>query len=493
MKNKIQAENNVFVIPATKPSLWSEGNLRTRMNIKVGAYCRVSTDNEEQHSSYTKQKQYYESLIQNREGWHFAGIYADEAITGTSRIKRTEFNRMIDDAVNGKLDYIVTKSISRFARNTVDTLECVRRLRLLTPPVGVYFEKENIDTLDTVGELFLTILSAMAQDESRSIGDNVRWSIQKNFSQGKPTINLNRMLGYDMGKNGEWLINEKQAETVRIIFKKYICGLSAYRIAKSLNEKKLLTVNNKKWNSGQVLDIIKNEKYVGDLEMQKNITVDMLSHKVKKNTGEAPRYYIKNHHAPVIDRATWELAQEIYNNKLFSDKQIGSPFKNIRCICSPDNGNNFMRSHYNSKKYGHYPVWKCKYSAKSSEKKCTNCSNKLIYEYALKHSFMEMLYNIKNDLSQHGENADIINEFNKLQKNEIHEKHFEYFLECINSLPDLSAKNSEPFFPELDEDIYHQFIVYTMICGDRAEYYTSFGVKLVSCGNLRSIKSYLST
>ena len=215
---EVKAGANVSVIPATKRSVRSGAVLKTIKELRVAAYCRVSTGNDEQQSSYIKQKEYYTKLITSKEGWQFAGIYADEAITGTSRAHRKEFNRMIDDAVAGKIDYIVTKSISRFARNTVDTLECVRQLRQLSPPVGIFFEKENIDTLDSTGELFLTILSAMAQDESRSIGDNVRWSIQKNFQQGKPTINLERMLGYDLGEDGSWMINEQQSETVKEIY-----------------------------------------------------------------------------------------------------------------------------------------------------------------------------------------------------------------------------------------------------------------------------------
>lgn len=150
----------------------------------MAAYCRVSTGDESQQTSYTTQRRFYTELIDGKPGWTLAGIYADEAISGTSRVKRKQFNIMMEDALAGRIDYIVTKSISRFARNTVDTLNCVRQLRQLSPPVGIYFEKENIDTLDATGELILTILSALAQDESRSISDNIRWSIQKKFQRG---------------------------------------------------------------------------------------------------------------------------------------------------------------------------------------------------------------------------------------------------------------------------------------------------------------------
>ena len=190
--------NNVQVIPATKRRVSAGGQLKKAKDIRVAAYGRVSTDELAQQTSYEGQKSYYTKLINEKEGWTFAGMYADEAISGTNRNHRTEFNQMMQDALDGKIDYIITKSISRFARNTIDSLTCTRELRQLKPPVGIYFEKENIDTLDAKGELILTILSALAQDESRSISDNIRWSIQKKFQSGVPHINLKRMLGYEL-------------------------------------------------------------------------------------------------------------------------------------------------------------------------------------------------------------------------------------------------------------------------------------------------------
>ena len=182
----------VNVIPATKRSVESGGQIKKQRSLRVAAYCRVSTGDESQQTSYTTQRKFYTELITGKPGWTLAGIYADEAISGTSRAKRKQFNIMMEDAMAGRIDYIVTKSISRFARNTVDTLNCVRQLRQLSPPVGIYFEKENIDTLDATGELILTILSALAQDESRSISDNIRWSIQKKFQRGEAIVNLDR-------------------------------------------------------------------------------------------------------------------------------------------------------------------------------------------------------------------------------------------------------------------------------------------------------------
>lgn len=395
-------QQRVEVIPATKRSVQNGGQLKKQVNIRVAAYCRVSTGDESQQTSYTTQKAFYTSLITNKPGWKFAGIYADEAKSGTSREHREDFNRMMNDALDGKLDYIVTKSISRFARNTVDTLNCVRQLRQQNPPVGVYFEKENIDTLDATGELILTILSALAQDESRSISDNIRWSIQKNFQAGKPKIDLNRMLGYDKGENGEWVINPEQAEIVRYIFERYVCGQTANRIAKELNELGKTTVNGKKWTASSVLIVLRNEKYVGDVEMQKTITKDFLTHRSTINKGEAPRYYVENHHVGIIDRSTWDKVQAMLYEKppkpgdsspakKKKRPYTGSPFGNLVCGAILEHGKDagrpcgdgFFRVTYTGvangytderslaatggntdiylEKYAYsYPVWRCK-------------------------------------------------------------------------------------------------------------------------------------
>ena len=226
---------NVTLIPATRPFASTEGREISVRRMRVAAYCRVSTGEDSQQISYATQKEFYTRLIQEREEWEFAGIYADEALSGTSRSKRVRFNEMMEDAAKGKLDYIITKSISRFARNTLDTLNCVRQLRRMDPPVGIYFEKENIDTLDAKGELILTILSALAQEESRSISENIRWTFQKNFQEGKPHVNLRRMLGYDFGPEGSWVIVEEQAQIVQYIFGHYLHGKSGRHIARELN------------------------------------------------------------------------------------------------------------------------------------------------------------------------------------------------------------------------------------------------------------------
>lgn len=316
---------SVSVIPATKRSVMNKAQLKQQTNIRVAAYCRVSTGDESQQTSYTNQKAFYSGLIHSKPGWTFAGLYADEGLSGTTTAHRDQFNQMIEDAKNGKIDYIVTKSISRFARNTVTTLSCARELRQQNPPVGIYFEKENIDTLDATGELFLTIMSAMAQDESRSISDNIRWSFQKKFQAGIPQVNLTRMLGYDKGPNGEWVINEEQAALVRRIFKCYVMGESANKIATDLNDEGTLTPAGKKWSAGSIINILKNEKYVGDLEMQKTLTKDFLTHRSMKNKGEAPKYYVENHHTPIIDRLTWDKVQASMNRRKGRREALGLP------------------------------------------------------------------------------------------------------------------------------------------------------------------------
>lgn len=434
----------VAVIPATKRFVQNGGQLRQQDNIRVAAYCRVSTGDESQQTSYTKQKEFYTMLIQRRQGWRFAGIYADEAISGTSRARRVEFNRMMDDALEGKLDYIVTKSISRFARNTVDTLNCVRQLQQQNPPVGIYFEKENIDTLDAKGELILTILSALAQDESRSISDNIRWTFQKKFQEGKPQLNLKRMLGYDKGNDGRWVINPSQAEIVRYIFERFLYGCSANKIAKELNEMGRYTVNGKKWRSDGVFTVLKNEKYVGDLEMQKTVTKDFLSHRSVINTGEAPKYYVRDHHIPIIDRMTWERVQAILLERGYKSarKEEGqavpvrrkgphkSPFARLRCgamVNGNECGEGFVRITYTRKAANYsdersfaawdggemytelyafaYPVWKCKCKIKKHMGKQCGCSSALLYECAVEQSFMEMLYALKLDWEHNGEGS----------------------------------------------------------------------------------------
>ncbi|SPF53422.1 Site-specific recombinase, DNA invertase Pin [Candidatus Desulfosporosinus infrequens] len=275
--------------------------------LKVCAYVRVSTDQAEQKNSFTAQVEHYTSYIKNNQNWNFAGIYADEALSGKKAAKRPGFQRMVKDAENKKFDLIITKSISRFARNTADCLETVRQLKSIG--VGIYFEKENINTLNAESELMLSILSSVAEEELNSISQNMHWAYQRRFKQGKVMINTKRFLGYDKDRNGNLIINEEQAAIVRRIFKHYLSGLGISLIAKGLKADGIRNISgNVKWASSAIRDIIKNEKYVGDMLLQKTITKDF---KKKRNRGEVPMYYVKDSHPAIVSRVDFEKAQEL--------------------------------------------------------------------------------------------------------------------------------------------------------------------------------------
>ena len=298
---------NITVIPAkTNRSSLAE-NLEPKKK-RVAAYCRVSTDQEEQLSSYEAQVNYYTNYIENHPDYECAGIYADEGISGTSTKKREQFNRMIEDCKAGKIDMIITKSISRFARNTLDCLNFVRLLKDLG--IGVMFEKENIFTLDSKGEVLLSILSSLAQDESRSISENSTWGIRRRFEQGRLFINTTKFLGYDKDKNGNLVINEKQAKIVRRIYKEFLDGKGANRIARDLEKDRVPNWHGKaKWYENSIRGILTNEKYKGDALLQKTYTVDFLNKKREENTGQVPRYYVEDSHPAIIDQEMWEAVQ----------------------------------------------------------------------------------------------------------------------------------------------------------------------------------------
>ncbi|GIW57293.1 MAG: hypothetical protein KatS3mg083_238 [Candidatus Dojkabacteria bacterium] len=243
------------------------------MQTKNSIYCRISTDQLEQLSSYEAQVNYYTNYINGHPDYECAGIYADEGISGTNTKKREQFNKMIEDCKAGKIDMIITKSISRFARNTLDTLNYVRQLKELG--IGVIFEKENINTLDSKGEVLLTILSSLAQDESRSISENSTWGIRRRFEQGKLHINYTKFLGYDKDEEGNLVINEKQAKIVRRIYKDYLDGKGPNRIDRELEEEGVPNWNGKpKWYESSIRKILSNEKYKGDELLQKTYTVN---------------------------------------------------------------------------------------------------------------------------------------------------------------------------------------------------------------------------
>ena len=248
----------VTKIPATV-SRYTATPIQTRVRRKVAAYARVSTDHEDQLNSYEAQCDYYTTYIQANDEWEFAGVYSDEGISGTSTRRRDGFNRMVEDALAGRIGLILTKSVSRFARNTVDSLTTIRKLK--EHGTEVYFEKENIWTFDSKGELLLTIMSSLAQEESRSISLNVTWGQRKRFADGKATAPFSVFLGYDRGENGEFVINPEQAEIVKIIYGEFLKGFSFKAIARKLTEMGIKSPKGKDvWNESTVKSILTNEK-----------------------------------------------------------------------------------------------------------------------------------------------------------------------------------------------------------------------------------------
>ncbi|WMJ87808.1 recombinase family protein [Anaerocolumna sp. MB42-C2] len=297
----------VTTIPATISRVTAQpiGKPKKR---RVAGYARVSTELEEQQTSYSAQMDYYLNYIKSRDDWEFAGMYSDEGISATNTKRREGFKQMIEDALAGKIDLIITKSVSRFARNTVDSLTTVRKLK--EQGVEIYFEKENIWTLDAKGELLITIMSSLAQEESRSISENTTWGQRKRFADGRACVAYKRFLGYDRGPKGGFVINLEQAKTVKLIYKMFLSGLSYHSIAKQLMSMGIRSPGGKdKWYQKTVNSILTNEKYKGDALLQKSYTVDFLQKKTKKNEGEIPQYYVEGNHEAIIPPETFDLVQ----------------------------------------------------------------------------------------------------------------------------------------------------------------------------------------
>lgn len=282
---------------------------KERTLLRVAAYCRVSTEEEEQKGSFETQCSYYTEKIQSHDGWTLAGIFADDGISGVHTKKRDDFLAMIEQCKKGKIDLILTKSISRFARNTLDSIQYVRELK--KQGISVIFEKENINTGTMTSEMILTVLSAFAQAESESISQNVARGKRMGYRQGKFSFPYSCMIGYRKGPDGNPQIIPEQAETVRLIYNDYLAGDSLVKIAENLDARGIPTPKNKgKWSSQTVMRILQNEKYAGHVLLQKTYTADLLSGTIKKNNGELPQYYIENNHTPIVSQEMFLLVQE---------------------------------------------------------------------------------------------------------------------------------------------------------------------------------------
>lgn len=318
------SEDILDVIPA-KPR---EDFYKPETIKRVAVYARVSTDDANQTSSYELQKNHYEDMVRRKENWQLVDIYADEGISGTSLQHRDSFIRMINDCKAGKIDIIVTKSVSRFARNIMDCIGYVRQLKAADPPVGVFFETENIFTLDENSEMSLSFIATLAQEESHSKSEIMNASIEMRFRRG--IFLTPPLLGYDKDENGDLVINEEEAKTVRLIFFSYLYGYSAQKIADALTELERLTKRgNEVWSAGSVLQILTNERYCGDVLARKTFTPNYLNHKSKKNKHDRNQYRQQDHHEAIISRDDYFAVQKMIRNAKYGNKGY---FPEIRVI-----------------------------------------------------------------------------------------------------------------------------------------------------------------
>lgn len=380
------------------------------MKIKVGAYCRVSTEKDDQVNSLESQKSYFMSYIKNNPQWEFVDIYADEGISGTQVKNRIEFQRMIEDARNKKLDLILTKEISRFARNTLDSIEYTRMLKKWG--IGVIFINDNINTLDGDGELRLTIMAGIAQDESRRTSERVKWGQKRMMERG--VVFGTELLGYNLHK-GVLTINEEEAEIVRLIFYKYtIEGKGTHVIARELYEANIKSKRQRsRWSNTVILKILRNEKYVGDLLQKKTITPDYLDHKKKYNNGEEEFVYIKNHHTPIIDRELWDKTQMELQRRAIAKKNKTKYSNRYWCsgklICG-ECGSKFVCKSKKLKDGTIYKAWLCiqsktfgksKIDANGNQIGCDNRSiNHIALEKVVNYVLQSINYNREQIISE---------------------------------------------------------------------------------------------
>lgn len=327
---------------------------------------------------------YYTNYINGRDDWEFVSVYADEGITGCNTKKRAGFNKMVEDALAGRIDLIITKSVSRFARNTVDSLTTIRRLK--ESGVECYFEKENIWTFDGKGELLLTIMSSLAQEESRSISENCTWGQRKRFADGKVTVPFKRFLGYDKGEDGNLVVNEEQAKTVRRIYGLFLQGRSPYAIAKILMADGIPSPGGKKsWSGSTVKSILTNEKYKGDALLQKVYTVDFLSKKKKVNEGEVPQYYVENNHQAIISPQEFDAVQKqmaVRHPGKNRQSCVGIFSSKIKC---GDCGSWYGSKVWHSTSKYRKTIWQCNHKFDGGEK----CTTPHLGEETIKELFVK--------------------------------------------------------------------------------------------------------
>lgn len=377
--------------------------------LRVAAYCRVSTDDEDQIKSYDSMVRYYTDLIKNNKDWVFAGVFADKAITGTKTDKREDFQRLIQECLSGNIDMVIAKSIPRFARNTLDTLKYVRMLKERN--IAVYFEVEKINTLKD-GEFLMTILSSVAQQEVENTSAYVKKGLKMKMKRGE-LVGFQGCLGYDYDVITKSLsINEEGAKTVRYIFDRYVAGAGSTMIARELNEQGITTIKGNDWTSSSVMGIVNNEKYKGDILLGKTFTVDPISKRRLENLGEEDRFYIRNHHEPIVSEETFARAQEIRERRNGGRKKNVIPGKRekfsrqyafscmLECgFC----GGNLSRRRWHSRSIYKKTIWQCAKSTKDGKRFCPD--SKGIPEQVIEEAFIESYRMLCAD------NKDVLEEF----------------------------------------------------------------------------------
>lgn len=397
----------VEIIKANNP-FDDSAKVRKLDRLRVAAYCRVSTDDEDQIKSYNSMVRYYTDLIKNNKQWVFAGVYADRAITGTKTDKREEFQRLIQDCMSGKIDMVIAKSIPRFARNTLDTLKYVRMLKERN--IAVYFEVEKINTLKD-GEFLMTILSSVAQQEVENTSAYVKKGLKMKMKRGE-LVGFQGCLGYDYDVVTKSIsINEEGAKVVRYIFDRYVAGAGSTMIARELNEQGIMTIRGNPWTSSSVMGIVNNEKYKGDILLGKTFTVDPLSKRRLENLGEEDRFYIRDHHEPIISEETFARAQEIRNRRN-GNRKSATPGKREKfsrqyafsCMleCGFCGASLSRRRWHSSSKYKK-TIWQCVKSTKSGKRFCPD--SKGIPEEVIEEAFIESYRMLCAD------NKDVLEEF----------------------------------------------------------------------------------
>jgi DNA invertase Pin-like site-specific DNA recombinase len=430
----------VELIKANNPF---ENSTKQRIErLRVAAYCRVSTDDKEQIKSYNSMVTHYTDLIKSNKSWFFAGVYADRAITGTKIDKREEFQRLIQDCLEGKIDMVLAKSIPRFARNTLDTLKYVRMLK--EHHVAVYFEVEKINTLKD-GEFLMTILSSVAQQEVENTSAYVKKGLKMKMKRGE-LVGFQGCMGYDYDKETKTIsINEEGAKVVRYIFERYVAGAGSTVIARELNEQGILTIRGNSWTPSSVMGIINNEKYKGDILLGKTFTVDPISKRRLENLGEEDRYYIRNHHEPIISEEMFEKAQEFRNRRVGNPKHKATPGKRekfsrqfafscmLECgFC----GSNLTRRRWHSNSKYKKVIWQCVNFTKNGKRFCPN--SKGIPEQVIEEAFIESYRMLCSD------NKDVVEEFLKRTEKVLRENSSEAQIDKLNkSIENISYKRKK--------------------------------------------------